>query len=112
MIYDNNIPSTLEQGDICHNLPKISADQAFSSTSNDDIHSSNFWEDFSQSGSSGQKKEWQLSIIPIFTRGIILSQTCDLRPGASVLFAEIRENPDPLSQKGTARYKQIHKQSV
>ena len=109
MIYDDSVPATLEQGDICHNLPKISVDQAFSFKTDDDFSGSSFWDDFLKNRVSLADSPWQLTIIPIITSGVVLSQSCDLRPGNTILFAEIRNNPDQLSQKVRARYRQIHK---
>ena len=105
MIYLKEIPRSLEQGDICNNLPKISPLQ---------INFGNikeFWiENIKQAESSIPTKPIILETQPSLACGVILTQSCDIRPGSAILFAELRERKeDPFSPKPKGRMNQITK---
>ncbi len=105
MIYLKDIPKSLEQGDICCNLPKISPTQINFSIIKE------FWiENIKQAESGIPKKPIILEIQPSLSCGVILTQSCDIRPGSAILFAELRERKEePFSSKPKGRMNQITK---
>ncbi|MHA1791030.1 MAG: hypothetical protein ACTSVI_00205 [Promethearchaeota archaeon] len=102
MIYSKNIPKTLNQGDILENIPKITPNQINFDQIND------YWRRSSNSNELPRAGTFQVK--PILSNGVILSQTCDLRPGFSILFGEIVEIPNNvLSSNVKKRIKTIRK---
>lgn len=80
LIYVKESGNKLEQGDILTHLPKINYNQI----ENWDAYFTSFSLD------SIPEKPIKFEILPTPTSGVILSQTCDLKSGFHVLFAEIR----------------------
>ncbi|HME50896.1 MAG TPA: hypothetical protein VKM55_01640 [Candidatus Lokiarchaeia archaeon] len=109
MIYDIKVPTSFEQGDICHNLPKISIDHPQISNDEDIIQGLDFWEKFVTLQDKNIISQWQVNITPIITTGIILSQSCDLRNKSLILFAEIRNFNQNFSKNLPERYNQIRR---
>ena len=109
MIYDINVPTSLEHGDICHNLPKFSIDHPQISNDEELIQGLDFWDKFLTLQDKNIISQWQVNIIPIITTGIILSQSCDIKDESFILFAEVRNNGQIFSQKLPERYNQIRK---
>lgn len=83
MIYTKDIPDTLKQGDILQNLPKITPNQI----NFDDIRES--WQKATFSDLLPEKANFLVK--PLLANGVILSQSCDIRPSFSILFAELKE---------------------
>ncbi len=90
MIYIKEIPDYLNQGDILQNLPKITPNQ---------IDFSKIKEEWLKSLNSDKlPKKASYNVRPFLTTGVILSQSCDIRPNSSILFAELKKLPkDKLS---------------
>ena len=105
MIYLKDIPKSLEQGDICWNLPKISPAQINFSLIK------GFWiKNIKQAESGIPREPITLEIQPSLSCGVILTQSCDIRSGSVILFAELREKEeDPFSPKLKGRLNQITK---
>ena len=102
MIYDKNIPKTLEQGDILENIPKITPNQINFDQIKD------YWKNTFQSKTLPTKGIFQVR--PILSNGVILSQSCDIRSGFSILFAELTRVPkNKLSSSPKKRIKTIKK---
>ena len=102
MIYDKDIPKTLEQGDILKNIPKITPNQI-----NFD-HIKDYWKNTFQSKTLPTKGTFQVK--PILSSGVILSQSCDIRPGFAILFAELKNIPEnKLSSSPKKRIENIKK---
>lgn len=85
MIYIKDIPDTLKQGDILQNLPKITPNQI-----NFDYIREN-WQKTIISDDLPEKVNY--TVKPLLANGVILSQSCDIRPDFSILFAELKELP-------------------
>jgi hypothetical protein len=106
MIYKTLSPNNLEQGDICSNLPRISPiDIDFNSQKE-------LWLNTIKKINKRQfqDKIIQFKIEPSRVDGVILSQSCDIRSGFSILFAELYELPEnKLSPKLGKRIKGIKK---
>ena len=102
MIYDKNTPKTLEQGDILRNIPKITPNQINFDQIKD------YWKNTFQSKMLPIKGTFQVK--PILSNGVILSQSCDIRPGFSILFAELTDIPEnKLSSSLKKRIRNIKK---
>ena len=87
MIYNIEIPDTLEQGDICQNLPKNTPNQVNFEAIKDQ------WQIVIKKMEKGDipDKIFKLKVKPIVTNGVILSQSCDIRSDFSILFAELKK---------------------
>jgi len=92
MIYLKQVPDALKQGDILQNLPKITPNQ---------INFEEVKENWLNSILSDELPKIANYIVrPLLTNGVILSQSCDIRSGASILFAELKNLPtNKLSPK-------------
>ncbi len=102
MIYDSKTPKILMQGDICHNLPKISSSQI------NFLYNKDKWIE----NIRGQIPTEVISFktFPSLSCGVVLNQSCDIRPESSILFAELIERTEePFSTKLKGRLKQIRK---
>ena len=85
MIYIKEIPDTLQQGDILQNLPKITPNQIrFDMIKEHWIKSIN---------SERLPEKVSFKVKPLLANGVILSQSCDIRPNFSILIAELKELP-------------------
>ena len=85
MIYLSQVPDTLKQGDILKNLPKITPNQ---------INFEEVKEYWLNSVESDQlPKKANYIVRPSLADGVILSQSCDIRSGFSILFAELNNLP-------------------
>ena len=85
MIYITKIPESFHQGDILQNLPKITPNQ---------INFKNvkeYWLKSINSNNLPEKASYLVKPMPV--NGIILSQSCDIRPNFSILFAELKDLP-------------------
>jgi len=85
MIYITKIPVSLQQGDVLQNLPKITPNQInFEKVKGHWLKSIN-------SNRLPEKASYIVKPMPV--NGIILSQSCDIRPNFSILFAELKDLP-------------------
>ncbi len=96
MIYLEETPNTLKQGDILQNLPKITPNQ---------INFEEVKEHWLKSINSDKLPEKaNYTVKPSLANGVILSQSCDIRPDFSILFAELKNVPsNRLSSKDLER---------
>ncbi len=96
MIYLTQVPDTLKQGDILQNLPKITPNQ---------INFEKVKDNWSNSIASDKlPKKANYIVRPLLANGVILSQSCDIRSGSSILFAELKNLPiNRLSPKDIER---------
>ncbi|KKM79188.1 hypothetical protein LCGC14_1352440 [marine sediment metagenome] len=92
MIYLTKVPDILKQGDILQNLPKITPNQ---------IDFDKVKENWLNSLESAKlPKKANYIVKPSLANGVILSQSCDIRSGFSILFAELKNLPiNRLSSK-------------
>jgi len=105
MIYNTIIPDALEQGDICFNLPKISSAQInFSDKEKDWLHNLKLFED-----NKIPDEPIIFNASPVKANGVVLSQSCDIRLGSSILFAELKERKEHFLESTKRRIKQIKK---
>ena len=90
MIYIKEIPETLQQGDILQNLPKITPNQI-----NFDLIKEHWIRSIN---SEKLPEKTSFNVKPLLANGVILSQSCDIRPKFSILLAELKDlPPDKLS---------------
>lgn len=100
MIYEIVEPTHLQQGDILKDIPKITPHQInFNQLKT-------FWDENLQKDSLPELGRFDVR--PILSNGVILSQTCDIRPGFSILFAELKDlPPNKLSPNPKKRFRGI-----
>ncbi|HEY0087717.1 MAG TPA: hypothetical protein VGB37_02670 [Candidatus Lokiarchaeia archaeon] len=105
MIYNTIVPNNLEQGDIYRNLPKITPIQL------NLLEIKDIWLKYSK---EFEEKEVpsdliRLKVQPIRANGVIISQSCDIRPNNSILFGELKEKKDKFTDNVIKRINQIDK---
>ena len=105
MIYNTIVPNNIEQGDIYRNLPKITPIEL------NFLKIKEIWIEYSK---EFEEKEIPNNIIqlkakPVKADGVILSQSCDIRPNTSILFGELRNNENDFSNSAKSRLNQIKK---
>ena len=101
MIYNPETPDVLEQGDICKNLPKITPTQINFS----EIESK--W--IENIKAILPKTPISLQSIASPSNGVVLTQSCDIRPGSSILFAQLMERKESFTSDTKRRLNQIRK---
>jgi hypothetical protein len=105
MIYNTEIPNNLEQGDIYRNLPKITPIQL------NFLEIKEIWLKYSKEfDEKGVPSDLiSLKVQPTIANGVIISQSCDIRPNNSILFGELKESKDKFSDNVIKRINQIKK---
>ncbi len=98
MIYEVDRNGLIEQGDILKNLPRIP------------LNNFENWSEYVKilNSKAGIPPPIELTFTPIITKGVLLTQSCDIREGEIIVFAELIEKSN-LSNSAKGKINDIKK---